>query len=234
MQATTRAQQSPPKNEVTKELVALRKEVERLSAEVHRLGGFIERGIETRRKGREPVSGEQKAVAEVDLITLSDEDVQRVQRDVEQRSNKVQAQAQRAPENQQNQQEERQPSKLRQGLHRTASPDPDIAHPTPVRHPRSTKCRTVPVNADGPGSPFPSIREEDETDFFDTSRRATIATSPSPSPILANHATTAQGQDDDGVPPQTVLSRVIAELESDFKHYKALVLPHLSLSALRS
>ncbi|WVN85439.1 uncharacterized protein L203_100585 [Cryptococcus depauperatus CBS 7841] len=70
----------------------------------------------------------------------------------------------------------------------------------------------------GPGSPFPSIvGKELEKEFF----------SPLPKDKkhqkLANiHKTKKKRFSADGLPPQTVLTRVIAELEDDFAHYKSI------------
>ena len=218
---------------MTRELVALRQEVERLGTEVHRLGGIVEQGLETRKKAR----GEETIRlegAQVDLISLTDEDVERAQKDVEQRATAAQ------------------PSKLRQALHRAGSPDPQVVDATFVAAPLPTRPTTrsspkVPIQTqarpitppfehrypasdtsgksrprvpvEGPSSPFPSIREEDEVEFFEVSKRApskqgktkSSDTRRRPSPLYR----------DGEAPPQTVLMRVIGELEADFKHYKA-------------
>lgn len=267
-QAQSPAPSSPPRSQVANELIALRREVERLSGEVHRLGGIMEQGLETRKKAR----GEETIRADrvEDLISLSDEDVQRVQKDVEKRSSKsAPARAQHADGRQaQKSQHTRSPSKLRQGIHRAGSPDPElieasIGHlaPTPSRSTRSRqqqqqraddndssgsesrrqiKTRSKAARPqDGPSSPFPSIREEDELDFFEASRRAT-AGSGDTSPILTGvggiPASIAQALGGNGgvLPPQTVLTRVIATLESDFKHYKAYVTVHLSFRSRKA
>ena len=215
--------------EVTRELVALRQEVERLGKEVHRLGGIVEQGLETRKKAR----GEETIRMEggqVDLISLTDEDVERAQKDVECRAN--------------------QPSKLRQALHRAGSPDPQVvdatfvAAPAPTRptQPRSSgpaqsqaRPITPPIEhrsptsdtsvrsksrppADGPSSPFPSIREEDEVEFFEVSKRAPTQKK---TKTHENRRKSSPLNHDGEIPPQTVLARVIGELEADFKHYKA-------------
>lgn len=228
--------------EVTRELVALRQEVERLGTEVHRLGGIVEQGLETRKKarGEETIRMEEN---QPNLISLTDEDVERAQKDVESRA--------------------KQPSKLRQALHRAGSPDPQVAEatfvagpPAPSRPvaavskranaPPPAQARPVTPPAEhrspqsdtsskanrtkthrpteGPASPFPSIREEDEVEFFEVSKRI-------PTPKEGTKAGTSSArrkssplvQGGEGVPPQTVLTRVISELEADFKHYKSYV-----------
>lgn len=164
-----------------------------------------------------------------------DEDVERVQKDVEARTATRQTQPQ--------------PSKLRQGLHRAGSPDPQIVEASIIAPPPGPQRRSVSPpsdhgsgsgssssgkgnksrrerrkpEAEGPSSPFPSIREEDEVDFFETSRRATSAPQRREkekerkgSP-LGLHL----GEEERDIPPQTVLTRVIGELEADFKHYKS-------------
>lgn len=80
------------------------------------------------------------------------------------------------------------------------------------------------MRVEGPESPFPSIRVEDEAEFF-AQMEEHIRSRPSrpernmrkdgdlPEEILRF----SKGE----VPPQTVLSRVIRELEDDFDHYKA-------------
>lgn len=225
---------SPPRSAVAKELVSLRKEVERLSGEVHRLGGIVEQGLETRKRarGEETIRLEREQGIN-DLISLSDEEVQRVQKDVERRLVKS-APAPRTRDL---------PSKLRQGTHRAASPDPELMDPS-IQHlqppaersgsgsdssQNKSHRRSKPTRrADGPSSPFPSIREEDEADFFDISHRAQPPSSQGEAAATARKASHLNGQyaadSQDGIPPQTVLTRVIGELEQDFKHYKSCVL----------
>jgi hypothetical protein len=217
-------------SEVTRELVALRQEVERLGNEVHRLGGIVEQGLETRKKARGEETFRQES-AQVDLISLTDDDVERAQKDVESRATAAQ------------------PSKLRQALHRAGSPDPQVvdatfvaAAPVPTRPATQTR-QNVPARpttpptehrspmsdnsaraktrqpAEGPSSPFPSIREEDEVEFFEVSRRA--PTKQGKTKTSENRRKSPRIYHDGEVPPQTVLTRVIGELEADFKHYKA-------------
>lgn len=293
-QAQPPAPASPPQSKsVTDELIALRKEVERLGTEVHRLGGIVEQGLETRRKGR----GEQsmrvdRDTTEGDLIGLSEEDIQRAQRDVEKRAaTATTAHPPHVPN--------AQPSKLRQGLHQAASISPTLqppsagpptrithtaptasanhnmpSSPTPTRSSHShsgsnssgkSRSKHTSLRVEGPSSPFPSIRAEDEEDFFEAAaagKATTGITSEAPpwakefvsAPGTGNKARVPSGssqgskgskqkettkskgrsqkeQDlreifnpvDGDVPPQTVLARVIRELESDFAHYKAYV-----------
>jgi len=174
---------------VTRELVALRQEVERLGTEVHRLGGIVEAGLETRKKAR----GEETIRlegAQVDLISLTDEDVERAQKDVEQRATA------------------------------TARPTtPPIEHRSPTSD-TSGKSRTR-APAEGPSSPFPSIREEDEDEFFEVSKRAPTKQGRTKTKSSDNRRKSSLLYQDGEAPPQTVLMRVIGELEADFKHYKA-------------
>ncbi|OCF33341.1 hypothetical protein I316_05083 [Kwoniella heveanensis BCC8398] len=78
--------------------------------------------------------------------------------------------------------------------------------------------------APGPSSPFPSIiAEEHEAEFFSPSRKAAPAPAPTEArgPNLQGSTRTASEEVND-LPPQTVLARVVAELEDDFVHYKAI------------
>lgn len=225
-QAQPLAPASPPRSQVANELIALRREVERLSGEVHRLGGIVEQGLETRKKAR----GEETIRVDrvEDLISLSDEDVQRVQKDVEKRSTRS-APTRMHAGNTQQAQSARPPSKLRQGTHRAGSSDPELIDASviqpnhtsaPVRSTQSQPTRTRPTQQprvedhdssstsssesrrhnksrsratrpqEGPSSPFPSIREEDEFEFFEASRRAT-----------AGSTETANVGTGNGVPP---------------------------------
>jgi hypothetical protein len=114
------------------------------------------------------------------------------------------------------------------------------------------KSRSAANRVEGPSSPFPSIRAEDEHEFFHlngltgtgttqprTSRPSRgnpdgAATNPSPWARKFTSTTTAAAarwppphhipglsSGTDEVPPQTVLARVLRELEEDFAHYKA-------------
>jgi hypothetical protein len=111
---------------------------------------------------------------------------------------------------------------------------------------------------DGPASPFPSIRAEDEADFFAQleqsaparaqSRRARATglgeaeheEAPESAAKPKSRASARQQQEKQGqggkearvgqdafgaapLPPQTVLARVIAELEDDYAHYRSYV-----------
>ena len=108
----------------------------------------------------------------------------------------------------------------------------------------STRRRRHKERKDGPDSPFPSIRAEDEDEFFSprrpaprpVSRAAVRHSAPAPAANtsldardasrietnLAANETVRAILTDGNVPPQTVLARVIRELEDDFGHYKAL------------
>jgi len=206
---------------VTRELVALRQEVERLGTEVHRLGGIVEQGLETRKKAR----GE-------------DEDVERAQKDVEQRATATAAQPSKL-----RQALHRAGSPDPQVVDATfvAAPLPtrpstrlspkipiqSQARPTtpPVEHRSPTsdtsgKSRTR-APAEGPSSPFPSIREEDEEEFFEVSKRAPVKQGKTKTKSSDNRRKSSLLYQDGEAPPQTVLMRVIGELEADFRHYKA-------------
>ncbi|WVR05882.1 hypothetical protein IAU60_002908 [Kwoniella sp. DSM 27419] len=89
----------------------------------------------------------------------------------------------------------------------------------------------------GPSSPFPSIvGEELEAEFFSPSRKSPAATTTMATPGPRNSIRIASESEDDEretgplhrepngqeLPPQTVLARVVAELEDDFVHYKAI------------
>ncbi|ORX35965.1 hypothetical protein BD324DRAFT_651874 [Kockovaella imperatae] len=85
----------------------------------------------------------------------------------------------------------------------------------------SRKSRPL-THEEGPESPFPSIRAEDEEEFFAALDRPG-------SPMRRQEATSSRAtrrsplaNDRDSVRPQTVLARVVQELEDDFKHYKAI------------
>jgi hypothetical protein len=242
---------SPPRpgHSVRDELVALRKEVERLGNEVHRLGGIVEQGLDTRRRarGERTIRMEQAEAASLAREVEregADEEIRRIQTDVEKRQQRPQP----APG----------PSKLRQGMHQAASERPTVmppsavpptcttrqptpplptdkaqtyGSPTPTQGSRSRARRSPP--AEGPSSPFPSIRVEDEEDFFaalNNKEKAVSVDQPIPSTTRPAPATVghhAQRQfalgSEDGLPPQTVLARVIGELEADFAHYKSYV-----------
>lgn len=222
---------SPPRPGTASELVALRKEIERLTREVGRLGGVVEKGLETRRAAR----GEQARVEDTSDINQP-----------------------KYPKPSQKNHEPRLPSKLRQGLHASASTSPTLMPPSaepltrtqpptfprapPTPPPEEEEGETIirPSTAgsstqrgsrrtsgekdrsrkererqEGPESPFPSIRAEDEAEFF-AQMEEHVRSHPGkglPEDVLKF----SRGE----VPPQTVLSRVIRELEDDFTHYKA-------------
>lgn len=253
---------SPPRpnGSVRDDLTTLRRDVDRLDKEVERLNGIVQAGLETRRKDRgENTLIRETRVEEGDLMDIaSEDDLERIKRDIEKRQ---QAQT-RDKSIQQG------PSKLRQGLHQSAATHPTLMPPTiapptrvqPRQHPtpptssdegeasptptnRSKRSnRSGSVRIEGPSSPFPSIREEDEDEFFRPVREATQQQPGAPSTWAKNFTSvkdpratgTSNKQprsrgssplnpDNDGgdVPPQTVLARVVSELEADFAHYKA-------------
>ena len=127
---------------------------------------------------------------------------------------------------------------------RSTSPTPTTAS---VKSRSRRSQRDTTQRAEGPASPFPSIRMEDEGEFFasaEKTHRQTSSNARKPSPLRfapaaasqtaqppfaadsnKTSATTRpweglQNQNKD-LPPQTVLARVIRELEADFAHYKA-------------
>ncbi|KIR43506.1 hypothetical protein I307_03412 [Cryptococcus deuterogattii 99/473] len=89
------------------------------------------------------------------------------------------------------------------------------------REESSTSSRSKPKSSSktldrGPRSPFPKIVGEDlEREFFSPSPKGIIRMKKKAETI---HAT--DEMDPGKLPPQTVLARVIAELEGDFQHYK--------------
>ena len=288
---TQPAHLSPPRasGSVRDELVALRREVERLGKEVHRLGGIVEEGLDTRRRarGERTVRMEEEEAARLARDLRRDDEWERVRRDVAKRTG-----ASAVPHTPGHGHGPG-PSKLRQGLHAAAVDFATLMPPTvaptrirpSTRHttdhpPRSKTSASRPQNptppssddgfdsptptfhhgtrssrqsrVEGPESPFPSIRAEDERDFFATlendekqhelgGRQGGVGTSvgaggaPSPWAKKFVDATrrvpgsSEQSKDGqrvvshgrDGVPPHTVLTRVISDLEADFAHYKA-------------
>ena len=150
------------------------------------------------------------------------------------------------------------PSKFREGLRVAAAVQPtgtataakrvdlqELRSPTPPSRPSSRRKSRV---AEGPGSPFPSIREDDEPEFFSprperpTSKPVDhyvarpplfpnlidIAGPSSAEPVApksrkANLPESVRNMVErkGEVPPQTVLARVVRELEADFAHYRA-------------
>ncbi|ORY32305.1 hypothetical protein BCR39DRAFT_523842 [Naematelia encephala] len=241
----------PPSRIVTSELQELRKQVERLGNEVQRLGGIVEEGLETRRRarGERTIRLEAEEAAQFSREIASDEDLDRVRRDVQRRSER-QVSPQPAP------------SRLRQGLHAAAAEIPVVvppteqpnrvatrqnltppasdngsSSPTPISRSSSSRQQTktkttrrVSYRAEGPASPFPSIRAEDEESFFsvtgaDQTRREAESDSRAKKmasvPVNQRSTPLADGAQED-LPPQTVLARVIGELEADFAHYKSI------------
>ncbi|WVQ62201.1 uncharacterized protein L199_000340 [Kwoniella botswanensis] len=268
----------PGSPSVKSELAALRREIERLTQEVARLGGIVEEGLETRKKAR----GER-------TVRMEREEMERLVRQVMDEENDAQKNVV-------------EPSKLRQGLHTAASTSPTLAPPTvqPVRIAKSTNRQhqlTPPPSEDddelrsptpvsrsnsrqgslldqqypiqksgsksksnrrvshdvtaaiagGPSSPFPSILgDEQEAEFFSPSTRRTQTQTQTRTQDRAFVETQAEirskapsgngqrstsgrgpgsarrGLDGEDLPPQTVLSRVVRELEDDFEHYKTI------------
>ncbi|CAD6565637.1 MAG: hypothetical protein TREMPRED_001621 [Tremellales sp. Tagirdzhanova-0007] len=264
----TQHPRSPPRSgddvSVHTELATLRREVERLGKEVARFGGIVEEGLETRRQAR----GERTIRKEAEETRIGDEaerlserrdEVERARRDVEKRQRKIEVPVTILA-----------PSKLRQGLHTVAATQPQLmpptaqpptrivpprAHrptppasedgnesPTPASRTSSSRHSKETHRGEGPSSPFPSIRDEDEGDFFAAleDRVPVPALKPALAPARPSawskeftHAPISAPEklrsashfaDTDArvLPPQTVLSRVLRELEDDFAHYKAI------------
>lgn len=109
--------------------------------------------------------------------------------------------------------------------------DDGHASPTPTHGSRSRSRRLHPQPVPGPSSPFPSIRAADEEDFFaalDKSEKEIPNVNAGPAAWSRKVKEASQKAltgivDGDGgdLPPQTVLARVIGELEADFAHYKS-------------
>ncbi|OCF73805.1 hypothetical protein I204_05649 [Kwoniella mangroviensis CBS 8886] len=265
----------PGSPSVKSELAALRREIERLTQEVARLGGIVEEGLETRKKAR----GER-------TMRMEREEMERLVRQVMDEENDAQKNVV-------------EPSKLRQGLHTASSTSPTLAPPTvqPVRiaNPTNRQQHLTPppsedddelrsptpvsesnsrqgslldqqypaqksksksksnkrvshditaASAGGLSSPFPSILgDEQEAEFFSPSTRRTQTRTQDRAFVgtqaeIRIKAPSGNGQrstsggsgtgsarrglDGEELPPQTVLSRVVRELEDDFEHYKAI------------
>jgi hypothetical protein len=214
--------QSPRSKSVAIELQALRQEVEKLGNRVGTLGGIIQEGLETRQR------------------TRSDEDgVDRVRADVNRR------QARMGATQVDDFRHKALPSKLRQGLHQAAVTQPVLMPPTiprPTRRsqtppqvdnddlsssPTSNRHSRRDIHMAGPSSPFPSIRAEDEESFFSITLLEDPAKDPSqvedvrPEPRRAAKSSSGDEHRNQKMPNTAALSRVVAELEADFKHYKA-------------
>jgi len=226
----------------------------------------VEEGLETRRKARGERTVRMEAdeaarlVGEVERERV--DEVERARRDVEKRQ--AASTSIPAPISA--------PSKLRQGLHTAAVPQPKlmpptvqpptrIAHrptpppsddgnssPTPASRSSSSHRSKRVHQAEGPASPFPSIRAEDEGEFFAAlGEPLPLPASARPSPWSMRFTTAPPvvqpaiekpksrsretSPSADPLPPQTVLARVLRELEDDFAHYKACVPSPSSSSA---
>ncbi|RXK35042.1 hypothetical protein M231_07695 [Tremella mesenterica] len=83
----------------------------------------------------------------------------------------------------------------------------------------STTRRKERRKPEGPNSPFPSIRESDEKEFF--SPRPKVTRDKSRYELLPESVRNTIEKKGE-VPPQTVLARVIGELEADFGHYRVI------------
>lgn len=122
----------------------------------------------------------------------------------------------------------------------SSRPRPAAEHtPTRASVSSTSSARRRHRVASGPDSPFPSIRPEDEEEFFSPSRPSHRPSSKTKRPTSRSQRPTSrlaeeipakkaslhsvrailEGAD---VPPQTVLARVISELEADFAHYKSI------------
>lgn len=252
------------------ELSSLRAEIERLSREVTRLNSIAQAGLAERTRSRE-----QRSVR-INALDLRDEtEVERVRAAVDRRAadfsdhlrlpsqlrqglhTAAVAEPQLMP-----------PSARRHTRVSSASEADEISDaersPTPTRtmhHVRSPEAhshtsssrRRSRILKDGPDSPFPSIRAQDEEEFFSPRRPSSRASRPTPviaagiplptsrpgsrTARVASGGSGVSGASmsrpaaadsvrailvDGSVPPQTVLARVIRELEDDFSHYKTV------------
>lgn len=245
------------------EIAALRREIERLTEEVCRLGCIVAEGIEVRRRTRgESTMNMEKVEMERLAKKLIEEnsDFQRVKADVEKRKAAVdQLKKHEAPIHVPLDSAnalftsipEPQEAKLVMAHNRshTSPKTPSLSHAkqhdhvqpsplaskksstpsTPRRHKQereenSRSRRSKPISSSkaldrSVHSPFPSIMGEDlEREFFN----------PLPNGIegMNQNAEIKQVTDEmepGKLPPQTVLARVVAELEGDFQHYKMYV-----------
>lgn len=249
-----------PDPSMNHEIAALRREIERLTEEVCRLGCIVAEGIEVRRRTRgESTMNMEKVEMERLAKKLIEEnsDFQRVKADVEKRKAAVdQLKKHEAPIHVPLDSAnalftsipEPQEAKLVMAHNRshTSPKTPSLSHAkqhdhvqpsplaskksstpsTPRRHKQereesSRSRRSKPISSSkaldrSVHSPFPSIMGEDlEREFF----------SPLPNGIegMDQNAEIKQVTDEmepGKLPPQTVLARVVAELEGDFQHYK--------------
>ncbi|KAL7419500.1 hypothetical protein Q5752_005411 [Cryptotrichosporon argae] len=231
LRAAPRAAHVAGDSEVRDELAALRREVERLAGEVHRLGDVVSQGLKARRRGDDDENNE---------------------REPSRLRQGLHAVASRAPVS-------AAPTPARPS-HVSRSPlsdsDSDVTSNTTHADPHLTPDKTYAdssrrrrrrgPNVEGPASPFPSIREQDETGFF-----SVLEPDQRGLPVVVNDrpaegpqasaapeerrkvASTRRDQADDeipalpeparaDVPPQTVLVRVLRELEDEFTHYKSV------------
>lgn len=248
---------------INHEIAALRREIERLTEEVGRLGCIVAEGIEVQRRTREESTmNMEKAEMErlVKKVMEETSDFQRVKADMEERKAAVDqldkhetpihipldsadAIFASIPESQE--------AKMVMG-HNKSHPSPkafSLSHAkqhghvqpsslvskkssTPSTAPRykqereesSRSRRTKPKSSSkamdrSSHSPFPSIVGEDlEREFFSPLAKENERMNQN------EEITQATDEMDSGkLPPQTVLARVIAELEGDFQHYKMYV-----------
>ncbi|OWZ34539.1 hypothetical protein C347_01923 [Cryptococcus neoformans AD2-60a] len=245
---------------INHEIAALRREIERLTEEVGRVGCIVAEGIEVQRRTREEnTMNMEKAEMErlVKKVMEETSDFQRVKADMEKRKAAVDqldkhetpihipldsadAIFASIPESQEakmviahnkshpspkafslshaKQYGHVQPSSLVSKKSSTPSTPPGHKQ---EREESSRSRRTKPRSSSkamdrSPHSPFPSIVGEDlEREFF--------SPLPKENERMNQNAEITQATDemDPGkLPPQTVLARVIAELEGDFQHYK--------------
>lgn len=243
---------------VRDELADLRKEVERLSREVNKLNHIAEAGLAERTKAREHRS------VRINALDLHEqEEVDRVRADLDRRaasdSGALPSQlrqglhAAAAAEPQLMPPSAAPPTRVgtppsdhegspspparTRSLHSVDSPAHSITSHKSTSTTSSRRRRRKEVV--GPDSPFPSIRDEDEAEFFSPRRepvpkhglpkhqsQRTQPVKPAHSqsrPAHKSQTETVRAILTDGqVPPQTVVARVVRELEDDFAHYKQI------------
>ncbi|ODN84442.1 hypothetical protein L202_00392 [Cryptococcus amylolentus CBS 6039] len=241
---------SSQSSSVQSELAALRMEIERLTREVERLGGIVTSGLETqkRARGERTVRMEEAEMEKLvrQVVEAEHEEIRRAQADVERRQAELVAQQKAKPPRPNTASTFQQPRDISQISQNPTPPPSDdgydsptasrpgsrqtLVAPTPEHRPQERKSKSkrnksklaYEDRSGGPGSPFPSINDEElEKEFFSPSSKPTKSRTKAYDvsglgEILLN------GGHDDELPPQTVLARVIAELEDDFKHYKSI------------
>ncbi|ODO07271.1 hypothetical protein L198_00850 [Cryptococcus wingfieldii CBS 7118] len=241
---------SSQSSSVQSELAALRKEIERLTREVERLGGIVTSGLETqkRARGERTVRMEEAEMEKLvrQVVEAEHEGIRRAQADVERRQAELVAQQKAKPPRPSTAYTFQQPRDISQISQNPTPPPSDddydsptasrpgsrqtLVAPTPEHRPQERKSKSkrnksklaYEDRSGGPGSPFPSINDEElEKEFFSPSSKPTKSRTKAYD-VSGLGEVLLNGGHDDELPPPTVLARVIAELEDDFKHYKSI------------